>query len=83
MPNLPRIAALVRTGSGSACAIATCAYAACFTSTAPYPLQYLSGPTPEVQFQPTVCIWRGTGGDMEGLGRAGQSENGPAATTEL
>jgi hypothetical protein len=43
----------------------------------PSPLHSLSRHTPEVQFQPPVCVWRGYGGDAEGLGWAPEPRNQP------
>jgi hypothetical protein len=46
MPNLEPIAALMRLGFGSYCAIGTCASALYFTGIAPQPLASLSRYTP-------------------------------------
>jgi hypothetical protein len=43
----------------------------------PAPLHSLSRHTPEVQFQPAVCVWRGYGGDAEGLGWAPELRSQP------
>ena len=67
----------MRLGSGSSCAIGTCACAPYLTDTAPYPLRSPSRYTPQVETEPTVCIGRGYGEDRQRLGRAGQSKKLP------